>query len=77
MSMPRGWARTPRCASSSSQHDLTPFPDRAAVIRQNGFQVPVEWMAPSGVAAKRTRLRVRFEGTRKSGIRLHAIYLTR
>ena len=59
------------------RHDLTPIPDYAAVIRENGFQVPVEWEGASEFAAKRIRLRVGFKGTRKSDIRLHAIYLMR
>jgi len=57
------------------RHDLTPIEGCVATVRQNGFQVPVDWGGRTRPVAKRARLRVRFEGARKSDIRLHAIYL--
>lgn len=56
------------------QHDLQPIEGYSATVCQNGFQVPVKWADP-GKLKDRIRVRVRFEGEKKTGIRLHAIYL--
>lgn len=56
-------------------HDLKPIPGYSATVRENGFQVPVEWKKPRRFADDRVRIRVRFVGGNKKDIRLHAIYL--
>ena len=64
-------------------HKLEPVPgysgDNAAIVRQSGFQVPIEWpgqQRPDGLP-DRLRLRVTFDGSKKSDIRFNAIYVRR
>ena len=49
----------------------------AAVIRQNGFQTPIEWGGTKEIlnSAERVRIRVTFEGDRNREIRFSAMYL--
>ena len=61
-------------------HAERPVPARsgadAAIVRQPGFQTPVAWSAqPAGDLPERIRLRVFFEGARRTDIRLSAIYM--
>ncbi len=55
-------------------HLERPIPRRRAVVRQNGFQTPVEWTEESKLP-ERVRLHVVFEGVRRADIRLSAIYV--
>ena len=55
-------------------HLERPVPGRRAVVRQNGFQTPVEWTEESKLP-ERVRLHVVFEGVRRADIRLSAIYV--
>jgi hypothetical protein len=55
-------------------HLERPIPGRRAVVRQNGFQTPVEWTEESKLP-ERVRLQVVFEGVRRADIRLSAIYV--
>lgn len=48
--------------------------DHAAVVTRSGFQAPVEWRK-QGAAPDRVRLRVVFEGKRRTDIRLSALYV--
>jgi hypothetical protein len=47
------------------------------VVRQSGFQTPILWKDGSDVRdlPARIRLKVAFEGERKTGIRFSAIYV--
>ncbi|MES2507604.1 MAG: hypothetical protein V4599_12940 [Verrucomicrobiota bacterium] len=49
----------------------------AAVIRQSGFQTPIEWKGQREISGLpgRIRLRVTFEGPRNTDIRFSALYL--
>ena len=62
-------------------HDLRPLPGfsgpDAAVVRQNGFQVPVAWggrSAPGGLP-ERVRIRAVYEGAHREDIRFSALYV--
>jgi hypothetical protein len=55
-------------------HLERPIPGRRAVVRQNGFQTPVEWTDESKLP-ERVRLHIVFEGVRRADIRLSAIYV--
>lgn len=48
--------------------------ERAAIVTQSGFQSPVEWKTHNRLP-DRVRLRVVFEGKRRTDIRLSAIYV--
>lgn len=50
------------------------IPGHTAIIRQNGFQTPVRWDAPDEEPG-RVRLRLVFEGRKRTDIRLSAIYV--
>jgi hypothetical protein len=62
-------------------HKMEPLPgysgDDAAIIRQNGFQTPIEWIGQKQPNAlpDRVRLRVTFEGPKKTDVRFNAIYV--
>ena len=49
----------------------------AAVVRQNGFHTPLSWKGQEAIAGlpDRIRLKVTFEGERKTGIRFSALYV--
>ncbi len=49
----------------------------AAIVRENGFQVPVSWAEEKSGddLPDRVRLRLVFEGEKRTSIRLSAIYL--
>ena len=51
--------------------------ENAAVVRKSGFQTPIIWSGEHlvGVSTERVRLKVTFEGERRSDIRLSAIYV--
>jgi len=49
--------------------------EHAAIIRHNGFQVPITWSAATGELPDRFRVRVTFEGDRREDIRFSALYL--
>lgn len=55
-------------------HQERPIPGWGAVVRQNGFQTPVEFKGKAALP-ERARLRVVFEGAKRAGIRLSAIYV--
>jgi hypothetical protein len=62
-------------------HDLTPLRgysgDAAAILRGDGFQIPVRWGGGESLPedSSRVRFRIAFEGARRSDLRLHAIYV--
>jgi hypothetical protein len=62
-------------------HDLKPLPGfygkDAAVLRQNGFQVPVDWAGRTAIGGlpERVRLRAVYEGARRQDIRFSALYI--
>ncbi len=51
--------------------------DNAAIVRENGFQAPVRWPKHEALATLPNRIRVKayFEGTAKTDIRYHALYI--
>jgi hypothetical protein len=61
--------------------DENPLPghsgESAAVVRQNGFQTPIAWSGATEVHAlpEWIRLRITFEGRRKTDIRFSALYV--
>lgn len=61
--------------------DLKPIPgasgEAAAVVRQSGFQTPIVWPDQGAVRhlPERIRIRVTYEGARKTAIRFSALYL--
>lgn len=62
-------------------HQMNSLPDysgtNAAVVRDSGFQSPIVWKRQSLVndLPDRIRLRVTFEGSRRSDIRYNAVYI--
>lgn len=62
-------------------HDLKPLPGfsgkDAAVMRKNGFQVPVSWRGRTEVQGlpERVRLRAIYQGSRRQEIRFSALYV--
>ena len=62
-------------------HDERPLPGyagaAAAVVRQDGFQVPVEWGGQAALHGlpERFKIKATFEGARKEDIRFSALYL--
>lgn len=57
-------------------HLERPTPGRSALVRQSGFQTPVEFRDDARLP-DRVRLRIVFEGAKRTGIRLSAIYVKR
>ncbi len=55
-------------------HLERPIPGYATCVTQSGFQTPIEW-GNSGRLPDRVRLHVIFEGPKRAGIRLSAIYV--
>jgi len=51
-----------------------PLRDRSAVVRESGFQTPIDFTG-SGELPERVRLHVVFEGAKRTGIRFSAIYV--
>jgi len=57
-------------------HQERPLPGHVATLRESGFQVPVVWEYPDkATISDRVRFRVTFEGSCRSEIRFHALYL--
>jgi len=62
-------------------HQTIPLPaysgENAAIVKQSGFQTPVTWSGRETLdeLPPRIRLRVTFEGRKKTNIRFNAIYL--
>lgn len=55
-------------------HLENPIAGHTCVIRQNGYQVPIQWETPAE-QPNRVRLKIIFEGKRRTDIRLSAIYV--
>lgn len=55
-------------------HLERPIPGYATRVTQSGFQTPIEW-GKAGRLPDRVRLHVIFEGPKRAGIRLSAIYV--
>ena len=51
-----------------------PIPGHSAVLQQSDFQAPIDWKSSNDLP-ERVRLRVVFEGKRRTEIRLSAIYV--
>jgi len=51
----------------------------AAVVKQSGFQVPIEWKGRGGIRGLPARYKIKatFEGARKENIRFAAIYIAK
>ncbi len=62
-------------------HKMEPLPDysgvNAAIVANSGFQTPITWKRRTLVndLPDRIRVRVTFDGARKSGIRFNALYI--
>jgi hypothetical protein len=68
---PEAWLRI-----EALDHQERPLPGLVATRRESGFQVPVVWEDPDeATIPDRVRFRVTFEGSRRSEIRFHALYL--
>ncbi len=55
-------------------HHERPISGRTAIVRQSGFQTPIQWAEDSKLP-ERVRLHVIFEGARRTDIRLNVIYI--
>jgi hypothetical protein len=55
-------------------HLERPVPGYSVVIRQNGFQTPVDFKSDTKLP-ERLRLRIVFEGPKRTDIRLSAVYV--
>jgi hypothetical protein len=69
-----GLGKEARLRITLLDHLEKPVPGFTAIVDQSGFQSPVKWTS-EGRPPARTRLRVAFEGGRRTDIRLSAIYL--